>query len=158
MNMEDNSEPKESVEEGAATQTRTCTYKLRMKGSWYKLEVPLTIPYTGNPRELAARLINAHQLPCYLEQELCKRLERFGREETLQYLDEQAEGNLYGGSVLEEVGTSKWSVMSCDLPPPPQGSETEQTIDKWVSHFAETNIEFALPLDTREGAVEKAMP
>ena len=102
--MEDNSEPKESAEEGSATQIRTCTYKLRMKGSWYKLEVPLTLPYTGNPRELAVRLINAHQLPCYLEQELCERLERFGREESLKYLDEQAEGNLYGGSVLEEVG------------------------------------------------------
>ena len=45
--------------------------------------------------------------------------------------------------------------MSCDPPPPPQGSETQQTVDKWVSHFAETNIEFAPPLDTREGAIEK---
>lgn len=83
--------------------TSTLIHKVCLQGLWFKLRVPLSIPYTGNLRELASRLINAHRLPAYLEGELCQALEQFVQQETLQYLDQQAEENYYGGSVLEEV-------------------------------------------------------
>ena len=78
-------------------------YKFRSKGATYQLKVPLELPYIGNPRELAVRLVNTHKLPCYLEDDLCGQLKQFALEETVKLLDQVAEENLYGGSVLEEV-------------------------------------------------------
>lgn len=83
--------------------SRDFLYKFRSKGVTYQLKVPLELPYTGNPRELAVRLVNTHKLPCYLEDDLYGQLQQFAREETVKLLDQEAEENLYGGSVLEEV-------------------------------------------------------
>ncbi len=89
--------------EDAQLQVRTFVHTVSVRGSWYNLKVPLTLPFTGNSRELAIRLVNSHKLPCHLEDELCVKLEEFGYRETLKYLDEQGERHQYSGSVLAEV-------------------------------------------------------
>lgn len=50
------------------------------------------------------RLIQAHNLPCYLEDDLSSQLERYVRDVSLQVCDEEAEERMYGGSVFEKVG------------------------------------------------------
>ncbi len=108
MSQVDSSLPEGVAEEkkDALPEVRTFVHKVRVQGSWYNLKVPLTLPYSGNSRELAIRLVNSHKLPCHLEDELCVKLEEFGCRETLKYLDKQAENCQCRGSVLKEVHMS----------------------------------------------------
>ena len=78
-------------------------YQFPSRGKVYRLTVPLKLPYQDNSRELAVRLIRIHKIPFHLEDDLFEKLEAFSEAATLQMLDQQAENNLYGGSVFETV-------------------------------------------------------
>lgn len=83
--------------------SRDLLYSYRSNGTSYRLRVPLSLPFTGDARELSLRLIKAHNLPCYLEDDLREQVERFAREASLEAWDREAEERLYGGSVFEKV-------------------------------------------------------
>ena len=78
-------------------------YSYRSNGTSYRLRVPISLPFTGDARELSLRLIQAHNLPCYLEDDLREQVERFAREASLEAWDREAEERLFGGSVFEKV-------------------------------------------------------
>lgn len=86
-----------------ASDTVDFVYNFQSKGSTYRLQVPLEVPYRGIPRELAPRLVKAHRIPCHLEDDMCERLVEFTSAASLDVLDQLAESNLYGGSVFEKV-------------------------------------------------------
>ena len=79
------------------------TYQFSAKGSTYRLRLPLKLPFREDARELAVRLMRAHGVPCYLEDDLCRELGSFARSASLEMLDDLAEKNAYGGSVFEKV-------------------------------------------------------
>ncbi len=83
--------------------TASFLYQFVSKGNNYRLRVPLRLPFEGNAREYAVRLIAAHRIPCHLEDDLCKSLEEFAKTATLEMLDNLAERKFYGGSVFEKV-------------------------------------------------------
>jgi len=85
------------------SKSRDFLYSYRSNGTNYRLRVPLSLPFTGDARELSLRLIKAHNLPCYLEDDLREQVERFAREASLEAWDREAEERLYGGSVFEKV-------------------------------------------------------
>ena len=89
-------------------QSRDFLYKFRSKGATYQLKVPLELPYIGNPRELAVRLVNTHKLPCYLEDDLCGQLKQFALEETVKLLDQVCyEHWRYAMNIDEGVGVRR---------------------------------------------------
>lgn len=108
----------------------------RSNGSSYRLRVPLALPYTGDSRELASRLVQSHALPCYLEERLADELAAFSNHATTERWDKSAEENLHGGSVFEK------------------GSETDNTIEKWVGHFSESHAPFSAISSGRDQEVE----
>lgn len=57
----------------------------------YILEVPIKIPYHGSIKELMHRIMSSFKLPCYVETDLLKSLQRNIKEFTLQFHDERAE-------------------------------------------------------------------
>lgn len=85
------------------SKSRDLLYSYRSNGTSYRLRVPLSLPFTGDARELSLRLIKAHNLPCYLEDDLREQVEKFAREASLEAWDREAEERLYGGSVFEKV-------------------------------------------------------
>lgn len=103
--MSRNKDPKTSpkMKMDGEPKTRDFFYTYRSNGTNYRLRVPLTLPFTGDARELSLRLIKAHNLPCYLEESLRKEVERFARDASLEVWDTDAEETLYGGSVFEKV-------------------------------------------------------
>lgn len=60
----------------------------------YQLEVPIHIPFSGNIRELAQRLITLFKLPVYIEKDLEAQLKSFVDKETLLFHDAVAEDAL----------------------------------------------------------------
>lgn len=85
------------------SKSRDLLYSYRSNGTSYRLRVPLSLPFTGDAGELSLRLIKAHNLPCYLEDDLREQVKRFAREASLEAWDREAEERLYGGSVFEKV-------------------------------------------------------
>lgn len=85
---------------------RQFVYRYRSNGTECKLRVPLRrLPLSRTAcSELAVRLVAAHRLPCYLEEELGAELERAARRAHTEAADSAAEEKMYGGSVFEEVG------------------------------------------------------
>ncbi|KAL3877610.1 hypothetical protein ACJMK2_035304 [Sinanodonta woodiana] len=61
------------------------------KGTNSKLTVPVTIPLKQTVSDLVGRLVNAHNLPCFVEKDLSKSLEQFVTKETKVLNDENAE-------------------------------------------------------------------
>ncbi|KAL5018621.1 hypothetical protein ScPMuIL_004343 [Solemya velum] len=55
------------------------------------LKVPVTIPLQQSASDLVGRLVAAHNLPCYVEDDLKKSLEKFVDDETWKFHDENAE-------------------------------------------------------------------
>ena len=82
---------------------REFCYQYRSNGVTYRLNYPVPLPYEGDLRELAIRLVGAHKIPCHLEDELCAKLQEFVGSCTLEVLDAKAENNFFGGSVFEKV-------------------------------------------------------
>ncbi|CAH1257098.1 C12orf4 [Branchiostoma lanceolatum] len=67
------------------------------------LTVPLRLPLECSARDLRGRLVAAHNLPCYVEDELLHQLEEFIAVETSKLQDENAENSL---KALETGGKS----------------------------------------------------
>ena len=86
------------------------SFKYLSKGKKYELKLPLEVIPEGNCRELAVRLVKAHNIPFHLEDELKEKLESFMESATLEMLDQQTENLMYGGSVFEKV---YYLVVSC---------------------------------------------
>ena len=93
----------EETDGDLASRTADFVYQFRCKNNNYRLKVPLDLPFEGDARELAVRLVGAHRIPCHLEDDLCQKLRRFASSASVEMLDELAERNLYGGSVFEKV-------------------------------------------------------
>ena len=62
-------------------------YQFTWKGKLHELKLPLKLPYEGNTKELASRLIAVHKIPYPLEQQLTADLERFVVRETQKHQD-----------------------------------------------------------------------
>ena len=90
-------------EEFQELRTATFEYQFTSRGNSRCLRVPLKLPYEGNPREYAVRLIDAHRIPYHLEDDLCRSLQKFAKDAKLEMLDKMAERRFYGGSVFEKV-------------------------------------------------------
>lgn len=91
------------------------TYQFSSNGTRYHLRVPVAGQLgEERARELASRLVRAHNLPCYLEDELCSQLEVFARDSTLRQWDLEGDKalELAGDSVMKEASTeqSLWSL------------------------------------------------
>lgn len=89
-------------------ETERFSYEFCSNGTRYQLTVPVRGPLgASRARELASRVVRAHNLPCYLEEELCSQLEEFARDAALRRWD--CEGDkavkLAGDSVAEEVSS-----------------------------------------------------
>ena len=83
-------------------------YQFSCNARSYKLRVPVPAPFKfgggiGSPAELTCRLIHAHNLPCYLEQDLCSQLEAFSCQSALRTWDEEGDKAIAGVSVMEKV-------------------------------------------------------
>ena len=75
-------------------------------GARYRLRVPVGAPLdAARARELAVRVVRAHKLPCYLEDELREQLEEFSKAAALRNWDSEADRalQLAGLSVAEQV-------------------------------------------------------
>ena len=82
------------------------SYQFSSNGTRYHLRVPVRGPLNAvRARELASRLVRAHNLPCYLEDELCSQLEEVTRDAALRQCDEEGDKlvKLAGDSVAVEV-------------------------------------------------------
>ena len=63
-------------------------YQFCSNGTKYQLRVPVKgLLSAARARELTSRLVRAHNLPCYLEDELCSQLEAFARDKALRECD-----------------------------------------------------------------------
>ncbi|KAI4502370.1 hypothetical protein M0802_002282 [Mischocyttarus mexicanus] len=76
----------ECVEKVFVYKFSTCTTNQE-----YVLEIPLKIPYQGSIKELTYRIMSSFKLPCYVESDLMKTIERTIKELTLQFYDEKSE-------------------------------------------------------------------
>ena len=84
------------------------SYEFCSNGTRYCLTVPVRgLLGPSRAHELASRLVRAHNLPCYLEEELCSQLEEFARDAALRRWDLEGDKavKLAGDSVAEEVGS-----------------------------------------------------
>lgn len=84
------------------------TYQFSSNGTRYHLCLPVRGLLDGErARELASRVVSAHKLPCYLEDELGSQLEVFARESALRQWDLEGDKalELAGDSVMKEAST-----------------------------------------------------
>ena len=75
-------------------------FRYPSNGMVYELKVPVKLPYTRDVRELAVRLIQGHDLPCYLEDQLIDQLRCHVQETAQLACDSNAMETMQ--SVLEE--------------------------------------------------------
>ncbi|XP_052781780.1 protein C12orf4 homolog isoform X2 [Mya arenaria] len=66
------------------------TYVFTSKDVESVLRVPVKIPYPQDARDLTGRLVFEHNLPCYIEDDLCTKIEKFISVETSRLSDENA--------------------------------------------------------------------
>ncbi|RVE52326.1 hypothetical protein evm_002964 [Chilo suppressalis] len=97
----------------------TCTHE----DVYFKLEVPLEIPYSGSPRELVQRVLNMFPIPVYLEDELDEKLAQFIYEETTNFHNERDE------KLLNQLKNGELNV--------------EGIVKNWEKLFKENVVEFA---------------
>ncbi|XP_077863644.1 FERRY endosomal RAB5 effector complex subunit 3-like [Saccoglossus kowalevskii] len=82
------------------------------KGSVCRLTVPVSIPMSVSVGDLVGRLVNAHNLPCYVEKDLHNALEKFISEETTKYHDDNAAdliSKIEDGSIDIGQMADKWN-------------------------------------------------
>lgn len=95
------------------------TYTFETKTSHSKLTVPITLPINISYREFVARLVRAHHLPCFIEDDLEKKLEEFATKETCMLHDQNADeaiASVKKGSVSEDDLIENWlSVYNNEL-------------------------------------------
>ncbi len=80
------------------------SFQFHSQGNICRLDVPLKLPYQGDAREHATRLVRGHKIPFHLENDLYQALDAFTKDSTMKMLDQEVEESLYGGSVFEKVG------------------------------------------------------
>ncbi|RUS88413.1 hypothetical protein EGW08_003809 [Elysia chlorotica] len=94
-------------------------YTFETKTTQSKLTVPITIPISISFREFVARLVRAHNLPCFIEDDLERKLSEFVNKETCLLHDQNADEailNVKNGSVSEDDLIQNWlSVYNNEL-------------------------------------------
>ncbi|XP_064618656.1 protein C12orf4 homolog [Lineus longissimus] len=65
-------------------------FKFGCKGQASTLTVPVTIPMEQSVEDLTGRLVKAHNLPCYVEEDLSERLRDFVDQNTKQFYDKNS--------------------------------------------------------------------
>lgn len=86
-------------------------YQFRSKDLTSTLTVPVTIPNPQPASDLMGRLVNAHNLPCYVEEDLKNKLEKFMTEETNKLFDENSQKalqRLKNGDINIDDVVTKW--------------------------------------------------
>lgn len=86
-------------------------YQFRSKDLTSTLTVPVTIPNPQPASDLVGRLVNAHNLPCYIEEDLKNKLEKFMTEETNKLFDENSQKalqRLKNGDINIDDVVTKW--------------------------------------------------
>lgn len=86
-------------------------YQFRSKDLTSTLTVPVTIPNPQPAADLVGRLVNAHNLPCYVEEDLKNKLEKFMTEETNKLFDENSQKalqRLKNGDINIDDVVTKW--------------------------------------------------
>lgn len=86
-------------------------YQFRSKDLTSTLTVPVTIPNPQPASDLVGRLVNAHNLPCYVEEDLKNKLEKFMTEETSKLFDENSQKalqRLKNGDINIDDVVTKW--------------------------------------------------
>lgn len=86
-------------------------YQFRSKDLTSTLTVPVTIPNPQPASDLVGRLVNAHNLPCYVEEDLKNKLEKFMTEETNKLFDENSQKalqRLKNGDINIDDVVTKW--------------------------------------------------
>lgn len=86
-------------------------YQFRSKDLTSTLTVPVTIPNPQPASDLVGRLVNAHNLPCYVEEDLKNKLEIFMTEETNKLFDENSQKalqRLKNGDINIDDVVTKW--------------------------------------------------
>ncbi|XP_030847062.1 protein C12orf4 homolog [Strongylocentrotus purpuratus] len=89
------------------------TYSFKTKEYLTKLGVPITIPLNISAEEFVGRLISAHNLPCFVEEELTRELEKFVIKETEAFHNKNGEEaiRVLQSSGDEEIGNiaDRWA-------------------------------------------------
>lgn len=86
-------------------------YQFRSKDLTSTLTVPVTIPGPQPASDLVGRLVNAHNLPCYVEEDLKNKLEKFVTDETNKLFDENSQKalqRLKNGDINIDDVVTKW--------------------------------------------------
>lgn len=86
-------------------------YQFRSKDLTSTLTVPVTIPSPQPACDLVGRLVNAHNLPCYVEEDLKNKLEKFVTDETNKLFDENSQNalqRLKNGDINIDDVVTKW--------------------------------------------------
>lgn len=86
-------------------------YQFRSKDLTSTLTVPVTIPSPQPAADLVGRLVNAHNLPCYVEEDLKNKLEKFVTDETNKLFDENSQKalqRLKNGDINIDDVVTKW--------------------------------------------------
>lgn len=86
-------------------------YQFRSKDLTSTLTVPVTIPNPQPASDLVGRLVNAHNLPCYVEEDLKNKLGKFMTEETNKLFDENSQKalqRLKNGDINIDDVVTKW--------------------------------------------------
>ncbi|XP_011067589.1 PREDICTED: uncharacterized protein C12orf4 homolog isoform X1 [Acromyrmex echinatior] len=120
-----NKAEEEYVEKTFVYKFPTCTTNQE-----YTLEIPLKIPYHGSTKELMHRIMSSFKLPCYVESDLLKCLQRNIKEFTLQFHDEKAE------KFIEAAKAG-----SLDL---------EEIIKNWEKIYKQKTVEYSDPIGTTD--------
>uniref|UniRef100_U3EQU4 Uncharacterized protein C12orf4 n=1 Tax=Callithrix jacchus TaxID=9483 RepID=U3EQU4_CALJA len=104
---------------------REFVYEFKVGSQCLELRVPLRFPIQENASHLHGRLMQLHNLPCFIEKDLKEALTQFIEEESLRDYDRDAEAS------LEAVKSGE-----VDL---------HQLASTWAKAYAETTLEHARP-------------
>ncbi|XP_002752279.2 ferry endosomal RAB5 effector complex subunit 3 isoform X1 [Callithrix jacchus] len=104
---------------------REFVYEFKVGSQCLELRVPLRFPIQENASHLHGRLMQLHNLPCFIEKDLKEALTQFTEEESLRDYDRDAEAS------LEAVKSGE-----VDL---------HQLASTWAKAYAETTLEHARP-------------
>lgn len=107
---------------------RDFTFEFSCKEKKSTLRVPIAIPPSQSAADLTGRLVNQHNLPCYVENDLQKALEEFFLKETNKLDDENAD------EVINKVKTGE-----VDL---------DNLVSAWEKAFTEEVKDYAPPEET----------
>ncbi|XP_048758931.1 protein C12orf4 homolog [Ostrea edulis] len=86
-------------------------YQFYSKNLTSTLTIPVTIPFAQSISDHVGRLINAHNLPCYVEEDLKTKLEEFVTDQTINMYDENSVKGLQrlkNGDINIDDVVSKW--------------------------------------------------